>query len=66
MYRDMYGPTGFTQYSDFVIVLSEAPPVKLKKYTYKQVIEMVNSLEGNDYTEILTLQERRINRGRRR
>ena len=29
--------------------------MKLKKYTYKQVIEMVNSLEGNDYTEVLTL-----------
>ena len=29
--------------------------MKLKKYTYKQVIEIVNSLEGNDYTEVLTL-----------
>ena len=34
---------------------SEAPPVRLKKYTYKQVLNLVNSLEGNDYTEVLTL-----------
>ena len=29
--------------------------MKLKKYTYKEVIKMVNILEGNDYTEVLTL-----------
>ena len=37
------------------LFLSEASPVKLKKYTYKQVVEMVNSLEGNDNTKVLTL-----------
>ena len=35
--------------------MSEAPPVQLKKYTYKQVLNMVNCLVGNDYTEVLTL-----------
>ena len=45
-------------YSKFVILffyISEAPPVRLKKYTYKQVFDMVNSPEGNDYAEVLTL-----------
>ena len=35
--------------------ISEAPPVRLKKYTYKQALDLVNNLEGNDYTEVLTL-----------
>ena len=30
-------------------------PLKLKKYTYRQVFEMVSSIVGNDYMEVLTL-----------
>ena len=35
--------------------------------TYKQVLNMVNSLVGNDYTEVLTFtRRRRTSRGSRR
>ena len=35
--------------------MADAPPVRLKQYTYKQVLDLVNSLVGNDYNEVLTL-----------
>ena len=46
-----------TMYSKscFSLFILETPPVRLKKYTYKQVLDLVNSLEGNDYTDVLTL-----------
>ena len=39
----------------FPLFLSEAPPVKLEKYTYKKVLDLVNSLAGNDFNEVLIL-----------
>ena len=53
--QTQYRPTGCTQKLCFSLFLLEAPPIRLKKYTYKKVLELVNSLEGNDYTEVLTL-----------
>ena len=35
--------------------LCKTHPLRLQKYTYKQVLEMVNTLVVNDYTEVLTL-----------
>ena len=39
----------------YVIIYVRCTPLRLKKYTYKQVLEMVKSLVVNDYTEVLTL-----------
>ena len=35
--------------------LTEAPPLKLVKYTKKQVLDKIEALEGDLYCELLTL-----------
>ena len=38
-----------------VCFLTEAPPLKLVKFTKQQVLEKIDALEGNLYCELLTL-----------
>ena len=37
------------------LYLREAPPLKLVKYTKKQVLDKIEALEGDLYCEVLTL-----------
>ena len=37
------------------LYLTEAPPLKLVKYTKKQVLDKIEALEGDLYCEVLTL-----------
>ena len=39
----------------FLVFFTEAPPLKLVKYTKKQVQDKIEALEGDLYCEVLTL-----------
>ena len=39
----------------FIVILTEAPPLKLVKFTKKQVLDKIQALEGDLYCEVLTL-----------